>query len=72
MPWTTTVNIMCRVIDFLQWTFILGIGATVNTFDYQEDIHGVLVTIIGMAAGTLISHFIKKWLNKPNCKNDKT
>ena len=68
MSYTTAVAFLCRLIDFVQWTFIISVGTAINTFSYQEDAHRIIITIIGMAAGTIISHYIRKWLNKPNSK----
>jgi uncharacterized membrane protein YwzB len=53
------------MIEILQWAGILFIGfvtATQNTF--KDDIHRIVVTIVSMALGTLVSYFIKKWLNR--------
>lgn len=53
------------LIEVLQWSGIFLVGLiTVTRSSFKDDIHRIVVTIVAMALGTLVSYFIKKWLNK--------
>lgn len=53
------------LIEVLQWSGIFLVGLiTATRSSFKDDIHRIVVTVVAMALGTLVSYFIKKWLNK--------
>jgi hypothetical protein len=53
------------LVEVLQWFGIFLVGfLTVTRTSFKDDIHRIVVTIVAMALGTLVSYFVKKWLNK--------
>lgn len=57
-----------RMPSIIQWSWIMFTGLLANTFDYTADAYRLVVTVISMVAGTVVSHYLKKLLNR---KKDK-
>ena len=50
-------------IEVVQWAFILFVGVAASTQAYGDELLRIVVTIVSMSLGTVVSFFIKKWLN---------
>ncbi len=53
-----------KIPSMLQWSWIMFTGLLANTFDYAGDLYRMGMTIISMGMGTIVAHFIKKFLNR--------
>lgn len=54
-----------KVIEIFQWVWILLIGfITSVNFNYSDILSKVVVTTLSMGVGTIVSFYIKKYLNK--------
>lgn len=54
-----------QTIELIQWFWILVIGLFTSIVpQYQEGLFRVLWTVLSMAIGTIVSFYIKRWLNK--------
>ena len=42
---------------------VVGLMSVIWTWQF-EDLKRILITALSMAIGTVISHYVKKWLNK--------
>lgn len=59
-----------RMPSIVQWAYIMFMGLLANTFDYAADIYRLSVTVISMGVGTVVSHYLKKFLNRKKDKDD--
>tara|TARA_R110002167_G_scaffold81296_3_gene222690 strand:+ start:7871 stop:8068 length:198 start_codon:yes stop_codon:yes gene_type:complete len=53
-----------KIPNILQWSWIVFTGLFANTFDYAGDIYRMGMTVLSMGMGTVVAHFIKKFLNR--------
>jgi|GEM_PF-2917998 len=61
------VHFKTMLIEVFQWFGVFLVGLiTVTRSSFKDDIHRIVVTIVAMALGTLVSYFIKRWLNNPD------
>lgn len=63
------IQLMSIIASYVEWACVLGIGFFVSTsIDFMEDLHKIVVTIVSMALGTLVSHYIKSFINRKDKK----
>lgn len=56
-------------VNVVQWTFICIVGIAASELpEYKENIEQVAWTVLSMSAGTVVSYFIKKLLNRKRKK----
>ena len=53
------------LIEIGQWLWILVVGFFTSTqIDFANDLYRLVFTIVSMTLGTVVSYFVKKWLNR--------
>ena len=61
------------LINAIQWSWIFGVGLFAATqVKFEDDLYNIAVTVISMAAGTVVSYYLKKLLNRKNNKNERS
>lgn len=51
------------MVERIQWTWIISVGFAASTMDYSDELLRIVVTVASMSIGTVVSFFVKKWLN---------
>lgn len=58
-------KIMYMAIEVMQWIWIVLVGLITSTqIDFANDLYRLVFTIVSMTLGTIVSYFVKKWLNR--------
>jgi len=51
------------MVEKIQWAWIISVGFAASTMDYSDELLRIVVTVASMTIGTVVSFFVKKWLN---------
>nr|WP_299488570.1 hypothetical protein [uncultured Allomuricauda sp.] len=52
------------MVSLAQWTWILLVGFFTAQFNYIDDMHKIIMTIVSMSLGAACAFFVKRWLNR--------
>lgn len=60
-----------KTIELVQWPGILSVGFFTSVLpEYKDGLTHLFWTVLSMAVATIVSHYLKRWLNRREKKRN--